>query len=181
MSYFADQLKTLRQQRQMSMQALADAADVSKSMICKIERDEVHPTLDVAGRLASALGKSLSEMLHASQTIQAVHLTKADQGVWEDAHHIKRRNISPIFEGLKLEWLLVELPPHSSISKCLANSTLNIEKYILVTKGVLEIKINEKTYRLKKEESLYFNSKCNHQFNNPTEKITEYYIIIVKN
>jgi transcriptional regulator with XRE-family HTH domain len=180
MSFFAEQLKNLRQQRDMSMQALADEAGVSKSMICKIERDEVHPTLDVASKLALALGKTLSEMLHTAQTTQVVHLTKADQGVWEDAHHIKRRNISPVFEGLKLEWLHVVFPPGSTLAKTLTTHTPNIEKYILVTKGILEIKINDKTYRLKKDESLYFDAKSAHVFNNPSKETTEYYIIIVK-
>src|ERR1700719_4409061 len=104
MSYFAKSLKKLRQQFELTMQTLADKAAVSKSMISKIERDEVQPTIDVAARLAKALGKTLSEMLHAPQTTNVVFLPRQQQAIWEDAEHIKRRNISPVFEGLKIEW-----------------------------------------------------------------------------
>ncbi len=102
MSFFAERLKRLRQERQMSMQALADAAGVSKSMICKIESTEVQPTLDVAGKLAVALGKTLSEMFHSPQTPSVIQLTTEEQAIWIDAQNIKRRNISPILEAQKL-------------------------------------------------------------------------------
>src|SRR5580658_5768955 len=135
MSYFAERLKNLRQSAGLSMQALADEAGVSKSMICKIESDEVQPTIDIAGKISKALGKTLSEMLHATQTTQVVHLTKDEQAIWEDAHQIKRRNISPVFEGLTIEWLHVEIPPHKSITKSTQGTGQSLEKYIMVIKG----------------------------------------------
>ncbi len=54
MTYFAESLKNLRLKKNLSMQELADSAGVSKSMISKIERDTVQPTLDVAARLSKA-------------------------------------------------------------------------------------------------------------------------------
>lgn len=177
MTYFAERLKNLRIQSGLSMQDLADAAKVSKSMISKIERDEVQPTIDVAGKLAKALGKTLSEMLHAAQTIQAVYLAKEEQAVWEDAQKIKRRNISPVFEGLKIEWLQVGLPPHTSIQKEeLANGIC--EKYILVTEGILEIKIGSRVYKLNKGDSFYFDASGKHDFENNNDDDVEFYIVI---
>src|SRR3990167_5202434 len=150
MTHFAERLKQLRTELELSMQALADEANVSKSMICKIERDEVQPTIDVASKLAKALGKTLSEMLHATQATQVVFLRKEEQAVWEDAQKLKRRNISPVFEGLKIEWLLVEMPPGMSILKNMPTIREACEKYVLVTKGTLQININQEIYQLKK-------------------------------
>src|SRR3989338_6276016 len=178
MTYFAERLKKLRTESGFTMDALAKAANVSKSMICKIEKDEAQPTIDVAARLAKALGKTLSEMLHVTQPTQVVLLSKDEQALWEDAQSIKRRNISPVFEGLKIEWLQVELPPHTSILKCLPTAAQNIEKYILVTKGTLEVKINQQSYLLKKGDSLYFEASCEHEFNNLGKDSVEYYIVI---
>ena len=176
MSYFAESVKNLRQQSGFTMQALADKAHVSKSMICKIERDEVQPTIDVASRLAKAFGKTLSEMLHAPQTTQVVFLPQHEQAIWEDADHIKRRNISPVFEGLKIEWLQVELPAGALIRKYKSNKV--VEKYLLVTKGSLEIKIDQETFRLKKGDSLYFDASATHEFLNPEKETIEFYIVI---
>jgi transcriptional regulator with XRE-family HTH domain len=178
MSYFAESLKILRQKNDLSMQTLADKAGVSKSMISKIERDEVQPTLDVAARLAKALGKTLSEMLHAPQTTQIVFLPRAQQAIWEDADHIKRRNISPVFEGLKTEWLQVELPPKSKIQKCVPLNTMGAEKFILVTKNSLKIQVNEEEFHLQTGDSLYFDASCPHSFSNDSDTLTEFYIVI---
>src|SRR3990167_2075141 len=178
MTHFSETLKNRRQELNMTMQAVADRAGVSKSMICKIERDEVQPTIDVAGRIAKALGKTLSEMLHATQTTQVVHLTKDEQAVWEDAQHIKRRNISPVFEGLEIEWLHVEIPPNKSISKSTYGGGQRVEKYMLVIKGTLELQINQKFYRLKKGDSIFFDADCPHEVINSGKDTLEFYVVI---
>lgn len=177
MSHFATQLKTLRAQKQWSMQDLADQAKVSKSMICKIEHEEVQPTIDVAARLAVAFGKTLSEMLHESSPNPAVLLTSQEQPVWIDGSQIKRRNISPVIAGAKVEWLQVTLPPHAAIEKCTAISKKEF-KYLLVTKGTLEFRHIQQRYHLKKGDSLSFDASIDHDIINSTDEDVEYYLVI---
>src|SRR3989338_5069206 len=112
MSPFAKQLNALRLQKGYSMQALAELANVSKSMICKIEQDKVQPTLDVAARLAYALGKTLSEMLHIGEKARVIFIPAGQQPVWHDADKVTRKLLSPAFEGMTVEWLQSTLPPH---------------------------------------------------------------------
>lgn len=177
MTYFAESLKKHRLEADLSMQELADKSNVCKSMICKIEKNDTQPTIDVAGKLSNALGKTLSEMLHAPQTAQVIHLTRDEQAVWEDAHKIKRRNISPVFEGIKVEWLQVDMPPNVCISKTYTTAG-NVEKIVLVTKGTLSIKIQHKVYQIKKGESFYFDASTPHEFFNPSKETVEYYLVI---
>ena len=178
MTHFAETLKHRRQELSMTMQAVADKAGVSKSMICKIERDEVQPTIDVASRIARALDKTLSEMLHVPQATSVVFLPKGEQAVWEDSNHIKRRNISPVFEGLKLEWLQVELPPHGSVQKCMVMNAPGVEKYILVTTGVLEVRVNQAVFILEKGDSIYFDGGCAHEYCNKDNALVEFYLVV---
>lgn len=178
MTRFAETLKKLRLQSGMSMQELADAASVSKSMICKIESDKVQPTIDVAGRLSKALGKPLSEMLHAPQGGRAIHLSKAEQAVWEDSQKIKRKNISPVFGGLKLEWLQVTMPAKVTIDKNAQMYGVGADKYVLVIKGNLDITLNGKVYKLKKDDSFYFEADSPHTFTNAGKDTCEFYIVI---
>lgn len=177
MTHFAESLKNLRMKSGMTMQALADAAKVSKSMICKIEKDEVQPTIDVAARISRALGKTLSEMLHATHAAKVVLLPKSEQALWVDGNKIKRRNISPIFEGLKIEWLYVEIPAGVSFS-CLPENTHKGAKNIFIVKGSLDVTVNDKTHHLKKGDSLYFSAECPHDIANPGKDVVEYYIVI---
>lgn len=178
MSFFAERLKDLRISAGLSMQELADNAGVSKSMICKIESDKVQPTIDVAGKLSKALGKTLSEMLHATHEVEILHITQDQQAIWKDPQGVSRRNISPIFDGLKMEWLQVELPPKTQICKPSQMISPNAEKYLLINKGKLEIKINNKTYTLNKGDSFYFGANIPHEFINNGKITTEFYIVI---
>jgi transcriptional regulator with XRE-family HTH domain len=178
MTQFAETLKKLRTELDMSMQALADKAGVSKSMISKIERDDVQPTIDIAARLAKALGKTLSELLHTPQTAQIVFLPRADQAVWEDGAGIKRRNISPVFEGLKTEWLEVTLPPGTSIDKCINTGVKGGAKYVLVKSGILKIIVSAEEYMLKAGDSLYFDSNLAQEYHNESNEIVEYFVVM---
>ena len=181
MTYFAKSLKKLRAEAGMTMQTLSDASLVSKSMICKIEHDEVQPTLDVACRIAKALGKSLSEMLHAPQTTDMVLIPAHEQAVWEDTQHIVRRNISPVFEGLNIEWLQITLPAGAMIEKSQSiHQVHQAEKFILVTQGTVEITLNEKNFLLHQGDSSYFNANIPHSINNVSEPgmVAQFYVVI---
>lgn len=183
MSYFAESLKKMRQDKNLTMQELAEKAHVSKSMISKIERDEVQPTLEIANRIATALEKNLSEMLHPAHTNQVVYLPRGEQAVWEGADQIKRRNISPVFEGLKVEWIQVNLPKAATISKNFPAHCEypNVEKFFLVTKGCIEIHVNQQIYRLLPGDSLYVNVNSFHEIINCDPSESEFYVVIKHN
>ena len=98
MSIFSNKLNILRKSKSLSMQALSDSANVSISMISKLERDQVQPTLDVALRLAEALGTTLSAMLEEDKRNPVFVLPYADQTQYIDPeNHVVRRVLTPSF------------------------------------------------------------------------------------
>src|SRR6476660_1192011 len=56
-------VKQLRAQRDWSLESLAGASGVSRSMLSEIEREQANPTLAVTLRIAQAFGMSLSELI----------------------------------------------------------------------------------------------------------------------
>jgi transcriptional regulator with XRE-family HTH domain len=60
---FGTHLRTLRKQRGLSQQALADEAEISWPTVQRVEAGAQSPTLEVLDALAQALGLSLSELL----------------------------------------------------------------------------------------------------------------------
>jgi transcriptional regulator with XRE-family HTH domain len=177
MSNFAKSLNKLRLAYPLSMQALAVKANVSKSMISKIERNEVQPTLDVAGRLAKALEKTLSEMLHEAMPANVCFLPQAEQAFWQDADYITRRNISPIFNNLTMEWLEIELPVNTDIQKC--QTQQHYKKCFLVKQGLLTIEVEQQAYQLRPGDSLYFEGGCQHVVKNSADIPTIVYVVII--
>lgn len=177
MSFFAEQLKRLRSEHDYSMQELADLAKVSKSMISKIERGEVQPTLDIATRLAQAFGKSLSSMLETQPESKIVKILRAEQSVWEDPlTHSLRRVLSPPFPEGKLEWLEITTPPQIKIS--LQPLKKGSEKYILMIEGSITIEVEDQRFSLAVGDSGYFAAHHPHSFINSTSKNALYYLII---
>lgn len=60
---FAWVIKNHRARKGLSQEALAEAAGIHHTYVGLVERGERQPTLDVADRLARALGKKLSALI----------------------------------------------------------------------------------------------------------------------
>jgi transcriptional regulator with XRE-family HTH domain len=63
---FGQHLRTLRETRGWSQQALADAANVTKKTVYRIETAQTSPTLDVLVCLAEGLEIPLAELVSFS-------------------------------------------------------------------------------------------------------------------
>ena len=60
---FAEVIKSHRLQRGLSQEALAEKAGVHHTYVSMVERGVCRPTIEVAERLARALGKKLSILI----------------------------------------------------------------------------------------------------------------------
>lgn len=56
-----------RQKRKYSQEQLANAADLNRNTIGKIERGEVSPTVDTLERIANVFGMSFNELTDISK------------------------------------------------------------------------------------------------------------------
>jgi transcriptional regulator with XRE-family HTH domain len=76
-------LKRIRQQKELTMQAVAERAVIAKSTISKIENDQLSPTFDVLQRLAIGLDIDLSQLFSSdlgSTPAGRRSITKAGNG-----------------------------------------------------------------------------------------------------
>ena len=60
-------LQKLRKQKNLTQEALAEAVGVARQTIVKWEGEESTPDLEMSGRLASALGVSLDDLVNAPE------------------------------------------------------------------------------------------------------------------
>ncbi len=60
-----NEIRTLRTERKLSQQQLADAMDVSRQTINSIEKERYTPSLPLAIALARYFGKTVEEVFHA--------------------------------------------------------------------------------------------------------------------
>lgn len=177
MHIFGKRLKQLRTEQSLTMQNLSDKSGVSKSMISKIEREEVQPTLDVAVKLAQALGKTLTEVLHESaEQRQIIYIKEEDQPIWLDqTSKASRRIISPVFEGLKVESIIFSLPPLTSLGRFPPNPA---KRLLYMLEGHIRVIIEPDIYELEKGDSFYFQANVPYEVLNSGAQVASYLMVV---
>src|SRR5450755_4627279 len=89
MKYLSVNIRSLRQDHRLSLEALAALAGCSKSLLSKIETGKIVPTLATLARIAEALGTDAGSLLQKSTEEKMVfneamdpfsHLLQSDKG-----------------------------------------------------------------------------------------------------
>jgi transcriptional regulator with XRE-family HTH domain len=91
-------VRQLRTARRWSLESLAKASGVSRSMLSQIERERSNPTLAVTLRIARAFGLSLGELLDMPGAATTVNVIRGE----DHAYHYRSdkdcriRTLSPL-------------------------------------------------------------------------------------
>lgn len=108
-------LQALRQQRGLSLAALAEASGVSKAMISRVERAQSSATAALLGRLAAGLGVPLSALVAPPPAPERLHRRGA-QPVWQaPGERWWRRRVAPP-DATGVELVEVELPRRTRVA-----------------------------------------------------------------
>ena len=110
-------LKHLRAARGWSLEALAHASGVSRSMLSQIEREQANPTLAVTLRIARAFGLSLGELLEAPGAGSAITVIRADDHAfhYRSDKDCRIRTLSPLNLEKDVEFYEVRLQPGGAL------------------------------------------------------------------
>src|SRR5512142_3081886 len=76
--HLGGRVRQLRLERRWSLEALASASGVSRSMLSQIEREQANPTLAVTMRIAQAFGMALGELVQMPAASANVSVIRAD-------------------------------------------------------------------------------------------------------
>src|SRR5262245_65822082 len=94
MAAIGRRLRALRQQRQLSLETLAERSGVSTSMLSTVERGQKVPSILVMGQIATALDTSIGRLVGEEAAPRAIVLRAADQRIMTDPAGIERRGLS---------------------------------------------------------------------------------------
>jgi transcriptional regulator with XRE-family HTH domain len=111
-------VKKLRGDRGWSLEELASASGVSRSMLSEIEREKANPTLTVTFRIARAFGLTLQELIESAEAsaskIQVIRASDRAQVFRSDKHH-EIRTLSPLNLEKDVEFYEVTLKPGGAL------------------------------------------------------------------
>lgn len=167
-SSIGPKLRELRLQQRLSMQQLADRADVSAAAIHKIERSGMVPTITTLLKLAAALDRPVSYFVDEdAEESGPVVFTPAGarNSVYTSHHGIDLSGISGPYGRFFVAGAIATVDPG-------ADSGPNPmehpgEELVFVLDGVLEFSVEDQRFRLQKGDAIHFRTDRRHTWRNP--------------
>jgi transcriptional regulator with XRE-family HTH domain len=132
-------VKHLRSERGWSLEALANASGVSRSMLSQIEREQANPTLAVTLRIARAFGLGLGELLETPEAASSVMVIRAGDGAYHyrSDSDVRIRTLSPLHLEKDVEFYEVRLQTGGALRS--APHFEGTREFLTVQKGQLRI------------------------------------------
>lgn len=147
-------VKKLRADRGWSLEELATASGVSRSMLSEIEREKANPTLTVTFRIARAFGLTLQELIEAAEaSASKIQVIRADDRaqVYRSDKQCEIRTLSPLNLEKDVEFYEVRLRPGGAL-----RSQPHFEgtrEFLTVEEGTVRIESDQDAEDLAKGDS----------------------------
>jgi transcriptional regulator with XRE-family HTH domain len=178
----AANVRGLRSERGLSLDALARACGVSRSALSLIERAESSPTAVVLDRIAAGLGVPLGSLFETASGTQDVPLVarRADQPVWRDpSSGYLRRSVSPAGEASPVRIVEVTFPAGARVAFETGDPGRGVCQQLWLLQGTIDFSIGDDTYRLRAGDCLAGRLDRPTMFHNPTAKDARYAVVMV--
>ena len=164
-----------RSRRGLSLEALAERAGVSRSMLSDVERGAKLPTVLVLDRIATGLDTSIARLLGEERVARVVILRRGEQDTAIDPSGWERRILSPVLPGVEFEFMRTTIPagvdagvfsPHAAGSR----------EYLAMERGALRLTLDGTPHVLRAGDSIYYAGDCHHAFANAGAGDCVYYL-----
>jgi transcriptional regulator with XRE-family HTH domain len=179
-------IRKLRIEQDLTGRALAEAVDVSPSMISKVEHDVSDPSYDLLRRIASALNTSLSHLVEPQRAHPEVLMGGYRDGriavvrpeerkvLHLPSSGLSYQILSPDLQGrMEVGW--IEMEP-GTIGKASLSDRAG-EECVLVLEGTLNVYIQGERFILKEGDCITFDCRLSHRYaNEGIEKTVMIYV-----
>lgn len=177
--HFGGRVKALRAARGWSLEQLANASGVSRSMLSEIEREKANPTLAVTMRIAQAFNLGLAELLEMPGASSAVGVIRADDRAfhYRSDEHCQIRTLSPLKLEKDVEFYEIRLKPGGAL-----RSSPHFEgtrEFLTVTRGRVRCESDGDAETLGPGDSASYRADVAHAIVNtgPSEAVV--YLVVI--
>lgn len=149
-------LKSLRQERDWSLDDLAARSGVSRASLSRLEKGSVSATAAVLWRLCESYGLTMSRLIAGVEADFTPLVPRRAQPLWQDPESgLRRRSVSPPSACLTAEVLECELPAGGRIDYG-PPPRPGLEHHLYLLKGRLTLTLGAESYRLTKGDCLRY-------------------------
>ena len=173
-------VKKLRTDRGWSLEELATASGVSRSMLSEIEREKANPTLTVTFRIARAYGMTLQELIGSAEAsasnIQVIRSSDRAQ-VYKSDKQCEIRTLSPLNLEKDVEFYQLTLRPGGAL-----RSQPHFEgtrEFLAVEEGSVRIESDQDVDELVKGDSATYRADVPHAIINTAPGETMVFLVVI--
>ncbi|MBE7201315.1 MAG: helix-turn-helix transcriptional regulator [Parafilimonas terrae] len=173
----SENLRRLRRERGLTLDALALRSGVSRAMLSKVERRTAVPTATVLGKLAAGLGVGLSQLVGVQQPRGPSLVRVEEQAVYRDpVSGLERRSLSPLFADRSVDLAFNTLPAGAHV--VFPAHQTGVEEYLFVSRGALVVVVDGERHRVGRGSTLFYPAHVTHEFHNEATEAAEFYIVV---
>ena len=158
----SNNLRTLRENRSLSLDQLSELTGVSKSMLRQIETGKSSPTISTIWKIANGLHISFTSLLRTPVVQAEVRSFRDDKPVTAEAEHCRVFPLIPFEPQQSFETYFFELDPNTATRG--EPHKGNVYEYIFLTKGRLRITVAGKRFEICEGEFLQFQANVLHEY-----------------
>ncbi|WP_312035886.1 helix-turn-helix domain-containing protein [Billgrantia desiderata] len=156
----------LRKKRGLTLEQLAAASGVSRSMLSQIERGKANPTLAVTLRIAQAFGMNIGDLVDQPWTASRIEVVRGDDAsqLFRDDRDCRIRTLSPLHMEKNVEFYEVRLAPGARLQS--AAHFEGTRELLTVTQGLARVVAGENRCELSPGDSAHYHADLEHVIEN---------------
>ena len=159
-----DNIKAIREQKKLTLDAAAKQTGVSRSMLAQIEKGDVNPTISVLWKMANGYKVSFTSLMdNRMQTPLLVRAEDVAPLIEDDGKYFNYPTF-PFQEDRLFEIYRIRIEPDGFL--CAQPHMAGTEEYITVFAGNVEICAGQEVFQLAEGDSLRFQADTEHSYKN---------------
>lgn len=164
----AKNLKSIREEKKLSLDKVAELTGVSKSMLGQIERGESNPTITTVWKIANGLKISFTSLINTPQHDTVIIGRDEIEPLIEDNGKYRLYPYFPYEDGRRFEVYSVEIGKGGYLSADAHPE--DTQEFITIFDGELTIRVNDQEFTVKEGDSIRFKADKPHAYHNSGSK-----------
>ena len=172
-------VKKLRADRGWSLEELAGASGVSRSMLSEIERERANPTLSVTYRIARAFGLTLQDLIESADCASSIQLIRANDRaqIFRADKLCQIRTLSPLNLEKDVEFYELRLPVGGALrSQAHVDGT---REFLTVEEGTVALESGSSSETLTKADSATYRADVAHAIVNAGKREAVVFLVVI--
>ncbi len=165
-----ERIKSLRNERNMTLSELSQKTNLSPSYLSQLERDKTTPSISSLVEIANALDVNVRYFFEEKRNAEMAFVTRRSLTVFQDVDYLSHQELplTPIDEPSRLRVWQYNLPQGTSLS---IEAEEEGENFCIVINGAVALEVGDEKILLSEGDSVAFAATQSHTLTNESPEL----------